>query len=67
MKTTDRDLYEKALGYYTCNASEIVDDIIENDDWAEVVLWEPFENWEVNDIQELVEDLYADFLELKNK
>lgn len=64
---TDRDLYEKALGYYTYNPNEIVDDIIENDDWAEVVLWEPFENWEVNDIQELVEGLYTDFLELKNK
>lgn len=63
----DKELFEKALGYYTCNASEVVDNILDKDDWENVVLWEPFENWETEDIYELVYDLYRDFVNIKKE
>lgn len=61
----DKELFEKALSHYTCNSSEIVDNIVDKDDWENVVLWEPFENWETEDIYELVYDLYRDFVNIK--
>ena len=66
MKYTNKDLFEIALGQYTSNANETVDDILENDDWAEVVLWQPFENWEVNDIHSLVIDLQEVLIEIRD-
>lgn len=61
----DKELFEKSLSHYTCNSSEIVDNIVDKDDWENVVLWEPFENWETEDIYELVYDLYRDFVNIK--
>lgn len=67
MKTyTNKDLFEKALGYFTSNADEIIDDVWDNDDWSEVILWKPFENWEVNDIHDQVSTLQSDFIEIRD-
>ena len=60
-------LYEKALGYYTSNASEIVNDILDNNDWSNVEIWQPFETWSVEEVKELVDNLYEDFLEVQGK
>lgn len=50
MKVTNKELFREALIYFTLNVDEILDDIIENDDWSKVVLKQQFKDWEINDI-----------------
>jgi hypothetical protein len=66
MKYTDKDLFLIALGHFTSNADEVIDDILNGDEWAEVVLWEPFENYGVNDIHEMVLDLQSTLIKVRD-
>lgn len=66
MEYTDKDLFRKALGYYTSNADEVIDDIWENDDWEDVIIWEPFEHYEIDDLHSMVTALQDDFIEIRD-
>lgn len=66
MKYTDKQLFEMALGYFVSNADEVVEDIYNNDDWSEVIIWQPFENWEVNDLHDQVLNLQLDFIKVRD-
>lgn len=63
---TDKDLFEKALGYFLTNSDEVTDDIWYNDDWSQAVIWEPFENWEIDSLHDQVVQLQLDFIQLRN-
>ena len=63
---TDKDLFRLALGHYICNADEVFDDVFENDDWGEVIIWQPFEQWEINDIHSEVLNLQQDFINVRD-
>lgn len=64
MKYTKKDLYLIALSHYTSNAEEIIDDVFYKDDWSEVILFEPFENWDTVDVEDLIVGLLNDLIKI---
>jgi len=61
----NKDVYKRALAHYTSNVDEIFNEVVEYDNWSNVIVWKPFQNWDIEDVKELVDDLYQQFLELK--
>jgi len=66
MKYTDKDLFAIALGHFISNLDEVMDFVYEYDDWADVVLWEPFEDYEMNDIHSMAIDLQAILIKVRD-
>ncbi len=66
MNYTNKDLFAIALGHFICNVEDVLEDILERDEWDEVIIAESFENLEVNDIHEMVVSLQEDFIKIRD-
>lgn len=64
----NKELYLRALSHFTSNADEVIDDIINNNDWSNVIVWEPLEYYLTEEeLKETVNNLYEDFLEVSGE
>jgi len=43
-----------------------MDFVYEYDEWADVVLWKPFEDYEMNDIHSMVLDLQGTLIKVRD-
>ena len=67
MEYTDKELFKMALANFTSNAEEVFEEVYNDDNWSDVVLWEPFENYETNDVHEMVTDLQSTFINIRDR
>ena len=63
-KYKNKELFVALLGNFVCNISDIIEDILEKDDWGRVDFWEPYEKWDLEELQDHIFSIYEDVINL---